>query len=68
MDDVEDVLPLLLGQEPEHGDEIGFDVVEGAPVADEPLFPLRRFEIKGVSVRRSLRTATPEDEIVKGDL
>ena len=68
MDDVEDVLPLLLRQEPEHGDEISLGIIERAPVADEPLFPLRRFEIEVVSVRRSLRTATTKDKIVKGDL
>ena len=46
MDNVKNVLPLLLGQEPEHGDEIGFDVVEGAPIADEALFMLHGLEVK----------------------
>lgn len=45
MDDVEDVLPLLLRQESEHGDEISLKARERAPITEETLLSLYGLKI-----------------------
>ena len=64
MNDVEDVLPLLLRQEPEHGDEIGLKARERAPVTKEPLLLLHASEIE-FSTRSALRLELSENEVIQ---
>ena len=69
MNEVKNVLLLLLRQEAIHGDQIGFLVLQRRTVAGQTLFLLEVLESRiAVILLRSLRTATPKDEIVQRDL
>lgn len=69
MNEVKNVLLLLLWQEAIHGNQIGLLVLQRRTVAGQTLFLLEVLESRiAVILLCSLRTATPEDEIVQGDL